>query len=73
MLHRILLATASAMALAGTAFAADLTPPPVLLPPPPMWTGFYIGVNAGYEWSASNTARLMWCRGLPSTIVPPCR
>jgi hypothetical protein len=35
------------MALAGTAYAADLTPPPrpVMLPPPPMWTGFYIGLR----------------------------
>jgi outer membrane immunogenic protein len=54
MIRRILLASAGAMALAGTAFAADLpvaAPPP----PPPMWTGFYIGINAGYEWAASRS------------------
>jgi outer membrane immunogenic protein len=59
MIRRIFLASASALALAGTAFAADLStqaPPPVFLPPPPMWTGFYAGVNAGYDWSASNSA-----------------
>ena len=56
MIRRIFLASAGALALAGTAFAADLAPPPpVLLPPPPLWTGFYAGVNAGYEWSASNS------------------
>jgi outer membrane immunogenic protein len=58
MIRRIFLASASALALAGTAFAADLpthAPPPVFLPPPPLWTGFYAGVNAGYEWSASNS------------------
>ena len=58
MIRRILLASASALALAGTAFAADLpsrAPPPVYLPPPPTWTGFYIGINAGYEWGASNS------------------
>jgi outer membrane immunogenic protein len=50
--------TAALLALAltaGSAFAADLPaikgPPP---PPPPMWTGFYVGLNAGYTWSNSN-------------------
>jgi outer membrane immunogenic protein len=66
MIRRIVLASAGALALAGTAFAADLAPPPpVVLPPPPLWTGFYAGVNAGYEWAAS--------RSLATTAVPgPC-
>lgn len=58
MMKRILLASASAMALTGSAFAADLTPPappPVFVPPPPTWTGFYVGLNAGYEWAANNS------------------
>jgi outer membrane immunogenic protein len=58
MIRRILLASAGALALSGAAFAADLplrAPPPVYLPPPPLWTGFYLGMNAGYEWGASNT------------------
>jgi outer membrane immunogenic protein len=55
MIRRILLASAGAMALAGTAVAADLTPQPPPPPPPPIWTGFYIGINAGYEWGASNS------------------
>ncbi|MEF3365862.1 outer membrane beta-barrel protein [Methylocystis sp. 9N] len=51
----------AAMALAlmaGTAVAADLPhykaplPPPP--PPPPLWTGFYVGLNAGYTWSNSS-------------------
>lgn len=54
MIRRILLASAGLTALAGTAFAADLPPPPPPPPPPPLWTGFYIGVNAGYEWAASH-------------------
>jgi outer membrane immunogenic protein len=50
----------AALALAtGSALAADLPtrkgpamlPPP---PPPPMWTGFYVGLNAGYTWANSN-------------------
>jgi outer membrane immunogenic protein len=50
--------SAAAIALcAGSAFAADLPSrkaPPMLPPPPPppaMWTGFYVGLNAGYGWS----------------------
>jgi outer membrane immunogenic protein len=72
MIRRIFLASASALALAGTAFAADLpsrAPPPVFLPPPPMWTGFYAGVNAGYEWAASksvtDTGVPVFVNGLP--------
>ncbi len=60
MLRRILLASAGAMALSGAALAADLpsrAPPPVILPPPPVftWTGFYVGLNAGYHWGGSAT------------------
>jgi outer membrane immunogenic protein len=60
MLRRILLASAGAMALSGAALAADLpsrAPPPVYLPPPPVftWTGLYLGINAGYIFSDSNT------------------
>ncbi len=61
MLRRILLASAGAIALTGSAaFAADLpsrAPPPVYLPPPPVftWTGLYVGLNAGYTWSDSNS------------------
>jgi outer membrane immunogenic protein len=64
MIRGILLASAGATALAGAAFAAEPapTPPPVYVPPPPMWTGFYIGINAGYEWAAS--------RNVQTTTVP---
>ena len=45
---------------AASAFAADLpshkAPPPVYVPPPPMWTGFYVGLNAGYGWGATTNA-----------------
>jgi len=55
------LTSAAAIALAlsvGSAFAADLPShkaPPYIPPPPLMtWTGFYVGLNAGYTWSNSN-------------------
>ena len=54
MRRQILLASVG-VAIAGSAFAADLpsrAPPPVYLPPPPIftWTGFYIGGQVGYAW-----------------------
>ena len=52
MIRRILLASAGTMALTGAVLAAEPVPPP---PPPPYvplpWTGFYIGLNAGYTFS----------------------
>ncbi len=55
-----LLASIGAMALAGSAFAADLpsrAPPPVYVPPAPIftWTGIYVGGQIGYAWGTSNT------------------
>jgi len=54
-------AVALSLALcAGSALAADLPsrkapaylPPP---PPPPLWTGFYVGLNAGYTFGGSDS------------------
>ena len=55
-----LLASVGAIALAGSAFAADLpsrAPPPVYVPPAPIftWTGIYVGGQIGYAWGTSNT------------------
>jgi outer membrane immunogenic protein len=75
MIRRIFLASASALALAGTAFAADLptqAPPPVFLPPPPMWTGFYAGINAGGTWSASNSLNTSAIPGGCNPAFPGC-
>jgi outer membrane immunogenic protein len=47
---------AFSFAASGLAVAADMAvkaPPPVpAAPPAPSWTGFYIGANGGYAWSA---------------------
>lgn len=62
MLKRILAAlggTASAVAIAGPAFAAEPLPPP---PPPPVpiftWTGVYIGVQIGGVWARDSATLL---------------
>lgn len=60
-MRKALLATASLIAMGGSAFAADLPNvkgPPVFNPPPPpafSWTGFYIGGKVGYAWGGSTT------------------
>lgn len=53
-MKKFLLATAAAM-LAAPALAADLpvrapAPAPVYMAPVFTWSGFYVGVNAGYAW-----------------------
>jgi outer membrane immunogenic protein len=60
MYRRVLLASVGAIALASSAFAADLpsrAPPPVYVPPAPIftWTGIYVGGQIGYAWGKSNT------------------
>ena len=61
MINKILLSTVAVVALAGTAFAADLPSrraPPVFAPPPPIpvftWTGIYVGGQVGYEFGRDN-------------------
>src|ERR1700757_4057322 len=59
MSNKFLLAAASAVALTGSAFAADLgapPPPPPYIPPPPVftWTGIYVGVQIGGAWGSGS-------------------
>ena len=58
-MRRILLATASTIAISSSAaMAADLAPMPTKAPAPitaPLsWTGGYVGLNAGYAWGNSD-------------------
>jgi len=52
-MRKLLLATAAAVLLSTPTLAADLAPAPVEPAPvymPFSWTGFYVGVHAGYAW-----------------------
>jgi len=51
MRHQFLLGSMSAIALTGSAFAADLAPPPPIVPIF-TWTGAYIGGQIGYAWTS---------------------
>jgi outer membrane immunogenic protein len=55
MRRQILLASVGAIAIAGTAFAAEPAP----TPPPPVpiftWTGIYAGGQIGYAWGRDDT------------------
>lgn len=57
MLRQFFLSSATLLAFAGGAVAADLpTARPAPLPPPPIltWTGFYFGAQGGVGWGASD-------------------
>ncbi|WOJ89911.1 porin family protein [Methylocapsa polymorpha] len=58
MLRQILMASVGAIALAGSAVAADLrapAPAPVYAPAPYNWSGLYIGGQIGYAWGNLNS------------------
>lgn len=66
-MKKVLLAGVAAATLvaSGTAFAADLPsrqvePVAPIVAPIFSWTGFYVGVNAGYAWNANNSDDLSW-------------
>jgi outer membrane immunogenic protein len=59
-MKKVLFASVATLATvsAFSAFAADLPSrkaAPVYAPPPPMWTGFYAGLNAGYNFGTNGS------------------
>jgi outer membrane immunogenic protein len=78
MLRNLLLSSAAATAMVGSALAADLprrAPPAPYVPPPPVftWTGFYIGVNAGGIWANNrDDNRLSAVPGPCDARLPGC-
>lgn len=60
-MRRLAIAIACTTGLGGAAFSADLATNPVLAPAAPSaayydWTGFYLGLQAGYGWSKADTS-----------------
>ncbi len=59
MFRHILMASVGAIALAGSAAAADLpsrAPAPVYVPAPYSWSGLYIGGQIGYAWGDASSS-----------------
>ncbi len=60
-IHLRALSTALALAMGGSAFAADLATRKAMLPPAPVlpayhsWTGLYTGGQIGYSWASDRT------------------
>src|SRR5215218_7063501 len=73
-MKKILLASVALLGFAGAASAADLpvraAPPAPIIAAVPVftWTGFYVGVNAGYGWNA-NSGRTVFVPGVGAVDV----
>ena len=66
-MRKTLLASVSAVVLSSAAvMAADMPTKARSLPaPPPAWTGFYVGLNAGYAWGNSDPTQIRAVTGAP--------
>jgi outer membrane immunogenic protein len=75
-MKKLLLSTVALVGLATSAMAADLparrtvAPAPFVAVPVFTWTGFYVGVNAGYGFSDSNDDAVFVPQG---TFLHPVR
>ena len=82
-MKKVLLSSVAFIALAGSALAADLPSRKAApaAPAVPLWTGFYAGLNAGYDWGTNNNASAYalggqtgssaWTTGVNSSISIP--
>jgi opacity protein-like surface antigen len=70
-MKKLLISAIAALGLIGApAFAADMAvkaPPPPVAAPIYSWTGFYIGGNAGYEWTDGQTYPLTGTQSVAPT------
>ena len=72
MRRQLFLTSVGAIALTGSAFAADLpsrAPPPAYVPPAPIfsWTGLYLGAQVGYAWDTDPSNVTL---SSPAAIIP---
>ncbi|MFL5323318.1 MAG: porin family protein, partial [Microvirga sp.] len=71
-MKKFLLSSVALLGFTAGAMAADLPrrAPPVFVPVPVFtWTGFYVGVNAGYGWSTNdNNNDCLGCFGGVVTV-----
>jgi outer membrane immunogenic protein len=70
-MKKFLLSSVALLGFTAGAMAADLPrrAPPVFVPIPVFtWTGFYVGVNAGYGWSNSDDNTCLGCFGGVTTV-----
>jgi outer membrane immunogenic protein len=72
-MKRVILFAAVLAASIGSALAADLpsmkAPPPVFVPPPPLWTGGYIGLNAGGTWTGDSSVTTFGTPGYSNPLI----
>jgi outer membrane immunogenic protein len=75
-MKKILLSSVALLGLSAAAFAADLpsrrvAPAPYVAVPVFTWTGFYVGVNAGYGFSNNDRNGLGSFNATPGSLTAP--
>ncbi|MFL5116781.1 MAG: outer membrane protein, partial [Microvirga sp.] len=71
-MKKFLLSSVALLGFTAGAMAADLPrrAPPVFVPVPVFtWTGFYVGVNAGYGWNNGDDNNCLGCFGTGALFV----